>query len=356
MSLTFQQRVKAAVGLLFGDPAALDPFEIGWNLFARYSSMPRRAGAQWLRTYSEHPRLRAPVHRIATDVSAVDWEVYELDKDDPTDNGKRKNITRIHPLGELLHKGNSWHDGPTIRFLGQVNWEILGERFNIMKRAYLRPPEELWFMPSHWVMGLPSEATPYFKCQLRGMSLDVPPENMMFAQDPDPLDPYNRGVGHAYAVDDEVSADEYAAKFNNQFFRNGASPGHIFGVKGITPEQGKALQKKFDQQAANFWNAFKTHFLPAEFTHMNLGNTHKDMDFIEGRKFLRDIIYQTWGVPPEILGIVEDSNRATAEAAMWIYGMLILTPRLNKLRAEYNRYLVQLYRDKQMVVVDYTNP
>ena len=50
------------------------------------------------------------------------------------------------------------------------------------------------------------------------------------------------------------------------------------------------------------------------------------------RKFLRDTIYQTYGIPPEVLGIIENSNRATADAAMYIYGILVLTPRLNKMR------------------------
>ena len=52
------------------------------------------------------------------------------------------------------------------------------------------------------------------------------------------------------------------------------------------------------------------------------------MDFTQSRKDLRDGVNAHFGVPPEILGIVENSNRATATQAKIIYAENVLTPRL----------------------------
>ena len=51
---------------------------------------------------------------------------------------------------------------------------------------------------------------------------------------------------------------------------------------------------------------------------------------IQGRIFLRDAVLEHFGVPREIMGITESSNRATSEAAQYIYAQNVLTPRLKR--------------------------
>ena len=57
-------------------------------------------------------------------------------------------------------------------------------------------------------------------------------------------------------------------------------------------------------------------------------DSQREMDFTQSRKDLRDGVNAHFGVPPEILGIVENSNRATATQAKIIYAENVLTPRL----------------------------
>ena len=52
------------------------------------------------------------------------------------------------------------------------------------------------------------------------------------------------------------------------------------------------------------------------------------MTFTELRSFERDAIIQTFNVPPELVGVIENSNRATIEAALTIMAIQVIVPRL----------------------------
>ena len=50
---------------------------------------------------------------------------------------------------------------------------------------------------------------------------------------------------------------------------------------------------------------------------VKLSDNMKDLDMINGRAFTRDAVLEHFGVPREIMGITQNSNRATAEAARY---------------------------------------
>ena len=43
-----------------------------------------------------------------------------------------------------------------------------------------------------------------------------------------------------------------------------------------------------------------------------------ELDFVESRKFLRDSANQHFHIPPEIMGILENSNRSTIDSAFYL--------------------------------------
>ena len=61
---------------------------------------------------------------------------------------------------------------------------------------------------------------------------------------------------------------------------------------------------------------------------------------MELRKHERDTIGQVFGMPPEILGIIENSNRSTIDAARFIFALGIEFPRCQFLRSELQHQLV----------------
>ncbi|KKL82562.1 hypothetical protein LCGC14_1983500, partial [marine sediment metagenome] len=68
----------------------------------------------------------------------------------------------------------------------------------------------------------------------------------------------------------------------------------------------------------------------------------------------RDTIIQVYGVPPEILGILESSNRATIEAAEFLFAKFVIMPRLEFLRAVLQQLLVPEFDDR--LILDFESP
>ena len=64
---------------------------------------------------------------------------------------------------------------------------------------------------------------------------------------------------------------------------------------------------------------------PTWIGHGGEGISDKAGDIIALRKFLRNEIREACGVPPEIMGQIENSNRATIEAAAFMARWVNLT-------------------------------
>jgi hypothetical protein len=76
--------------------------------------------------------------------------------------------------------------------------------------------------------------------------------------------------------------------------------------------------------------------------------------FVQIRDHERDMILHTWGVPPEILGVIESSNRATITASEYLYSKLVLVPRLELMRGVLQERLAKEWDER--LVVDYVSP
>jgi phage portal protein BeeE len=59
----------------------------------------------------------------------------------------------------------------------------------------------------------------------------------------------------------------------------------------------------------------------------------REMDFMNSARTTRDRILGCFGVPPAVLGIVEDFNRANAEAAHMLFARSTLLPKLKLIAA-----------------------
>ena len=60
---------------------------------------------------------------------------------------------------------------------------------------------------------------------------------------------------------------------------------------------------------------------------------------------MRDAVLEHFGVPREIMGITENSNRATADSAQYIYAKNVLMPRIRAREEAINKQLLPLFGD-----------
>lgn len=312
-------RLEALKAAFTGRPDGMQRF-----FTSRMTSPPDRNTQEFLATYGRSPRL-SPVTKIATDLSNVSGKLYRVlpdgTKDEITDHPFLDFMARPNPL-PFMTRSALWKVHETYLM-------IKGEGPAIIERDAAGYPAELWPIPPHWLADIPRLDFPFYTIRNRdGLQTLVPMEDVFLVRQLNPLDPYGRGLGDAEAVADEIETDEYMAKWAKKFFYNDATPPVLMSAPGITQDEYNRFTASWNDRFRGVGNAHKMGIIPREVDIHKLVDSQREMDFTESRKDLRDGVNAHFGVPPEILGIVENSNRATATQAKIIYAENVLTPRL----------------------------
>ena len=315
------------------------------RMIPKWTSPPSRNTAEWMQSFGTNPRL-AVVDKISGDLSYATGKLYRIGQ-----NGEKTEILS-HPFLDFWKRPN-----PLYEFTASALWRLQnnylllkGEGYFIIERYDNGYPAELWPVPTQWVQMTPYQGFPYYTIRTtEGGLMDVSVDDMFVMKDLNPLDPYKRGLGQAEPIADEIEIDEYAAKFQKKFFFNDATPNLVISMPGASDEQQTQFLAKWRQrfQGANKSHGVATIGGPPDqaATVTKLSDNMKDLDMINGRTFTRDAVMEHFGMPREIMGITQNSNRATAEAAQYIYATNVLTPRLMGRQDAINLQILTCYGD-----------
>lgn len=311
------------------------------GLTSRWARPPEKNTAEWLGMFSVSPRL-AVVDRIASDLSSVGGHLLRVEPD-----GTETELTR-HPFLDFMERPNPLYEmtNAAIWRLNEIYLLLVGESFILIERDESLKPVELWNVPPHWVKMTPYLGSPgYTITSTSGVTMTVPVEDMFIMKQLNPLDPFMRGLGLAQSVADEVEIDEYASKFQKRFFYNDATPPTIVSLPdNATEEQLDAFEAKWNSRFRGVDNSHKAAFMNGAVSVAKISsNDTRELGFNESRLSMRNAVLEHFGVPKELMGITENSNRSTAESAQYIYAKNVLTPRLVSREAAINTQLLPLF-------------
>lgn len=354
----------------------------GLELSKWANAPPRRGADALLRAYKEMPWLRTVVDAVADNVANVQWRVYRRTtpsgrRDYSFRSGsKRARAERMkgleeagelveltdHPLLALLMDPNDHLSGRAVLKLSQIHLDLVGEAFWVLERE---PVTGLivgaWPVPPNAVLSLPDLHKPReewsYTIQTAGASRTVPAKDVIALRMLDPDDPLGRGIGPAFALGDELDCDEYAARFTKNFFFNSAVPAAVVSIEGLSDANApavKAFKESLEREHRGPERAGKLLVTSGKTTFARLDTSLKDMQFVELRKFLMEFVRQVYRVPPEIVGDISNSNRATAFAARELLAEQAVLPRLEFLRTELQSRLVPQFGDD--LVLEYDSP
>lgn len=337
---------------------------------------PKRGTRELMAAYKHMPWLRSVTSRISTAIASTTWELYvengrngravrnlKAQRGDPLQ--RRETLKRLkqqgtlreienHPLLDLIDNANPIMTGRTARQVTQTYLDLKGEAFWIMERNGQGMPIELWPVPPHWIIDVPYLGQPFFRVNFQGWQGVIPQTEVVWLKDPDPENPYARGAGIAEALSDELETDEYAAKHTKAWFYNRATPDILVGIQGAGEDQLRAAKQKWENEHKGFFKAFRSHWHSGKMDVVQLSQTFADQQLISLREFERNTIVQVFGCPPEVVGIIDNSNRATIEAADYLFTRWVLTPRLELLRSEMQERLVPEFDER--LILDYVSP
>ncbi|MDI6872092.1 MAG: phage portal protein [Bacillota bacterium] len=381
MPISFAERLrtlgKAAVGLFSATSSEQARAMLAGIIPGAVGTPPKRGTRELLNAYSEMPWLRAVVNRVTTSVASTPWQLYvvrpggagkavKAAKAQQADYATRRQLLagyrkagelveiEEHPLLDLLNRPNSFFVGLVTRQLTQMHLDLAGEAFWLKERNGVGKPAALWPIPPDWITGTPTPGRPLFRVSFRGWQGEIPDTEILWMVDPDPANPYGRGSSMARALSDELEIDEYAAKHVKGWFYNRARPDLIVTAEGLSKDETARLEEAWNARNQGFWRAYKTFFLNRKVDVQQLSQTFENMQLVDLRKNERDTIVHVYGAPPEIFGIVENSNRATIEAADYIYSRWVIVPRLEFLRANIQERLVPEFDER--LILDYVSP
>ena len=346
----------------------------------------RRGTRELIVAYREQPWLRAVTSRIARGVASAGWCIYARAVE-PTSarvgsrsrggpNGTYRDVTTPpawqwgrergvrdvalaspdyerrarrrrelaetghlrelpdHPALEVLAAPNPHMTGRAALQVTQIWLDIKGEAFWLLSFGTDGLPNGFLPLPPHWVTQTPTESQPYFRVSFGAVQLEVSPKAMIWFRDPDPENPYGRGTGVAESLGDELETDEFAAKYLKGWFFNNAMPSFIVSFEGAQAAEVTRAKEVWESEHRGYWNAHRAHFSTGKMNAVRLDASFRDQQIIDLRKLSRDNIVQVFAVPPELVGIIENSNRSTIDAARYIYALGVEWPRCEFLRAE----------------------
>lgn len=311
----------------------------GGAMVPRWTTPPERNTQEWIEAFRTNPRL-AVIERIAGDLAYAKGKLYRVDE-----NGDEHELTE-HPFLEFWKHPNPLHEmsNAALWRLLEIYLKLKGEGYFIIEKDEAGRPAELWPVPTHWVQQTPYLDHPFYTVRLTsGVIMPVSVDDMFVMKDLNPVDPFRRGLGQAEALADEIETDEYAAKFQKRFFFNDATPNLVIAMPKSTEEQRRRFRAEWMEK---FRGHFKSHGVATvngEVIVNKVGDNMKDMDMVNGRTFLRNAVLEHFGVPREIMGITESSNRATSEAAQYIYAQNVLMPSLLRREEAINEQIIPLF-------------
>lgn len=346
---------------------------VSGNLLGRN---PRLGTREILKAYSWSPWLRAVVNKVAADVAGLTWTVKVATNGSgkavrarALQSGRQRDRLALaksmkaagtlrtldnHPILDTIHGGNNpFFQGFANIELTQIFLDLVGEAAWLFDRNSFNMPTTTYPIPPTWVAELPTAQRPFYAINGPTGRRDVPTENVLWFYHPDPVNPYARGSGLGMVLGDELETDEAAAKHTKSWFKNRAVPDVlIYGEFGV--EEKKAIEQTWINKLRGAAKAWLPFFLNREVKVEKLSQTFENMQLVELRASERDIIVQIFGVPPEVFGILANSNRSTIDVADYLMKRYVTVPRAEYLRQVWQRRLVPLFDEK--LIIDYENP
>ncbi len=342
-----------------------------------------RDQAEHLKYYRYSPPFRKVAHRVGLATSGARWSINAFK------GSRQASLAREFAAGSpevralvlkearqsqqlvpvLDHPGLSViQDGSPVPGLEgrmtdrltEVCLVAAGEAFWVLQPNEKGAPSRAWILPPHWVQETPSAGKPFYHVQVPGGggSWDLPAEWVIWFRDADPWDPYGRGVGFGASLAEEIETDEDAAQQIRLFFRQGMKPEVLIMGPGLTQQKQERIGAEWVDKLRGLYKRWQFHMVdaPAGAQVHQISQDFNGEGLTKLRRWDSDIIRETIGVNPEVVGEIVGSNRATSLVARINFRENVVAPRLEYRRAVYQHQLLPLYQSPRPLVVDFELP
>lgn len=304
------------------------------------------SGRTLIAGYHTFKWLKAVVNKIAETGSAVEWVA--------TKDGE----IVTHPLVDALNMGNQAFPGLTVRLLALKYLCILDECHLLKERNSAGKVIALWPLPSHDITRRPVLGIGIYEVRIGGKLIIYEAEDVIGIVSPDPERPYGAGKGIGASLGDDFETELFTTRFTKNFFRNSARPDLLITAADkdtpLDKDAAKRMEKKWLQKLRGVARSSVPYFLSGG--KVDIKELNKDFDKLamkDMKALSRDAVLQVYGFPPEALGIIENSNRATIEAAELFLTKHVVMPKLALIRSVFQ---LEINKTDPSIKINFINP
>lgn len=304
------------------------------------------------------------VNRASTAQAQVEWKLYRKRTDGRTVLGPTSDTrTEVHRHQALAvwNKPNPFMTQAEFMESLAQHIELTGEGWFVANgNDVLNFPTELWIPRPDRMTVIPSKEdfiSGYVYNAPDGEKVPLGTDQVVMVRVPNPMDPY-RGMGAVQTILTEAYSIEAAAAWSAKFFENSAEPGGIIEIpEGMDDDQFKQFQQRWTDTHKGVNNAHRVGLLENGAKWVNNSFNMRDLQFAELSGVKREVIREALGMSKTMLGLTEDVNRATAEAAEFVFAKWFLVPRLERIRdALNNDFLPMFGAAGESVEFDFVSP
>lgn len=304
------------------------------------------------------------VNRASTAQAQVEWKLFRKRTDGRTVLGPSSD-TRVevhrHQALSVWNKPNPFMtQAEFVESLTQ-HIELTGEGwFVAADNGILNFPTEIWIPRPDRMAIIPSKEdfiSGYVYNSPDGEKIPLDTNQVVMVRVPNPLDPY-RGMGAVQTILTDAHSIEAATEWSAKFFANSAEPGGIIEIPdGYTDEQFTQFQERWREQHQGVNNAHRVGLLENGAKWVTASYSMRDLQFAELADVKRAVIREAFGMSKTMLGLTEDVNRATAEAAEYVFAKWFLVPRLDRIKDALNNDFLPMFGPAgEGVEFDYVSP
>jgi len=321
-----------------------------------WTTPPKMSSTELLQLFHENPRLDG-ARVIAQKCANV--ELFLYDKKEYRVNKDKAEKVADHEIYNLFDDPcPTFRDltGWNVRYFVFACYTLVGEAYLLKVRSPNGKVIALLPLSPSWVVKTPTVNAEYWEIYpfgtTAGNSIVVPTNDVIVFKDMNLLDPYGRGKGLAESIGDEIQSDEYASKYAKNLFFNDATPSAIIYAPNGNKETADQIKQSWLSKMAGLNHAKEPMVLTGEGSKFEkIANTPTELDFVNSRKFLRDSTNEHFRIPPEIMGILQNSNRSTIESADYLLNKNVLSDYLRMYERNMNTQLLWEDFDPERVYI-----
>lgn len=315
-------------------------------------------GQEQLRTYGSIPAVHACVSELAEATAQVEWKLY---RKAASGNEEDRETVTDHAAIDLWDNPNPFMDRTFFIEFVQMHLDLVGEAYIIIgtDRRTGGLPMSLW--PAIPTMMEPvTDASVFLKGYVYtdpdGVKVPFLPEEVIHLRYPDPENPY-KGLSVVGALLPDLDADRYATEWNRNFFLYSAEPGGIIEMEdAISDDEFTELRDRWDEQHRGTGNAHRVAILTNGMKWVNRSFSMRDLEFSSLRSASDQRIMLGFKMGKTLLGQTEGVNRATAEAAEYVFGKYRIVRRLNRFKRMWNTVLLPRFVGGETLEWCYESP